>query len=416
MIEKTILDSGLVVISEYIPIFPSFAMSYTLRGGSRLEKTSDCGIFHMLEHMLFKGTQKYDVKKIADISDWLGGKLNAFTGKEITQYYIKAIDEHLKESFDLLTEMVFNSIFPPDEFVKEKNVAIQEILESDDNPETYSFERFYEKVFKGNGLSYPIGGRLKSVSSFDRDRIYEFYKANYRPENVILAACGKVHHQQLVELANEVFKNYPSTKPNGIGFPTPNIFQFNHKKPNKSLKQSYVIMGFDGLSMVDTNRHQYMLLNEILGAGMSSRLFQRIREELGLSYTVSSFTDAYMDCGIHFIYSIVDPGKTNQYLDTVREEIIRLKEKGISETELKRSKDSLKASIILGLESRVSRMRFHVNNEVYHKRELFPEEILNNLAKSSVEDIDRLFRDYLNLDKMSIYLYGDFGTIKREKK
>ena len=158
MVEKSVLDSGLTVISEYISTFPSFALSYTVRGGSRQETEELNGIYHLIEHMLFKGSEKYNLKEIADISDRLGGKLNAYTSKEVTQYYIKAIDENLEPAFDILSQMVLKSVFPPDEFAKEKNVAIEEIHEAEDNPDTHAFESFYQEVFQKKRPGFP-GGR-----------------------------------------------------------------------------------------------------------------------------------------------------------------------------------------------------------------------------------------------------------------
>jgi predicted Zn-dependent peptidase len=407
MVEKTVLDSGLVVISEYIPTFPSFDLSYTLRGGSRMETPVNNGIYHLIEHMLFKGTEKFTLKDIADISDRLGGKLNAYTGKEMTQYYIKAVDEYLVESYDLLTEMVMRSTFPEDEFIKEKNVALQEIHEADDNPDTNAFETFYEKVFEGDGLAYPVGGKVDSVSSFNREMVYDFYKTNYAPENLVLASVGKVTHRQLVDLAEKTFKDFPSKKPTDFTYSATQIRHQSFSKKNASLIQVYVIIGFDGIPIVSPDRHRYMILNDILGAGMSSRLFQKIREEKGLSYTISSFTDAYLDCGIHLAYSIVEPKKVQEYLDAVKEEILRLKKDGITDEELKRARDSIKSSIILGFESRSTKMRFNVNNELFLKKEVTSEEIIDHIENTTVDDINQLFNRYLDLDDMSVFLYGD---------
>jgi len=407
MVERTVLDCGLVVISEYFPAFPSFDLSFTLRGGSRMEDKQNNGIHHLIEHMIFKGTPKYNARDIADISDRLGGKLNAFTGKETTQYYIKAVDEYLEDSFDLLTDMVMNSSFPEDEFEKEKNVALQEIHEADDNPDTNAFETFYERLFEGNGLAYPVGGKVESVSVFNRDMVFDFYKKNYTPDNLLLASVGKIPHKQLVELAEKAFKNHPSRKPRDFGFDIPHIKHQDFSKKNDSLMQVYVIIGFNGLSIVAPERHQFMILNDILGAGMSSRLFQKIREEKGLSYTISSFTDAYFDCGIHMAYSIVEPEKVNEYVDAVREEILLLKREGISEIELKRAKDSIKSSIILGFESRSTKMRFNVNNELFLKHELTQEEIISNINNTTVENINHMFNVFLDTSDMSKFYYGD---------
>jgi predicted Zn-dependent peptidase len=407
MIEKTVLDCGLVVITENIPVFPSFALSYTIRAGSRSETPENNGIYHLIEHMIFKGTEKYNMRDIADVSDRLGGKLNAFTSKEITQYYIKAIEEHFHESFDLLTQMVIHSIFLDEEFIKEKNIAVQEILESHDNPETNVFETYYEKVFANNGLGYPIGGNIDSVSSFDRDMVYDFYKKHYTPPNMILAAAGKVDHQALVRLAEEAFKDFPSAGPGDFDFQVPVYHHQRFRKLNKSLKQVYVIHGFNALPVVSPNRHRYMILNDILGAGMSSRLYQRIREEESLAYTVNSFTDAYLDCGTHFTYSVVEPKNVKDYLAAVENEIERLKTGGITEEELIRARDSIKSSMILGLESRAAKMNFIVNNELFIKKQVTLEDIIDNICGASIDDIDRLARQYLDMENMSVFLYGD---------
>ena len=416
MVEKTVLDSGLVVLTEYIPAFPSFALSYTLRGGSRVETKENCGIYHLIEHMLFKGNRKYDLKQIADISDRLGGKLNAITSKEITQFYLKAVDEHLKESFDLLTQMVINSTFPEEEFLKEKGVTIQEIHETEDNPDTNAFETFYEKIFAGNGLAYPVGGLVESVSSFERDMVYDFYKKNYTPDNLVLAAVGKVNHWELVDLAANAFKDYPLQKPKKLSFQTPTFKYQTFSKINTSLKQVYVIIGVNGIPVVSPHKNQFMILNDILGAGMSSRLFQKIREEKGLAYTVSSFTDAYLDCGTHLTYSVVEPGNVNEYLKAVKEEIGRLKTGGITKDELIRARDSIKSSIILALESRVSKMRFNVNNELFHHREITPQEIIDDINNTTIDEINQLFKDYFNLEKMAVFLYGAVHESKKVKK
>lgn len=407
MVEKTILNSGLVVISEHIPAFPSFALSYTMRGGSRRETREDFGIYHMMEHMLFKGTEKYDLKTIADISDSLGGKLNAFTGKEITQYYIKAVDEHLWQSFDILTQMVLHSVFPEEEFIKEQNVALQEIHEAEDNPETNAFESLYEGLFKGSGLAHAIGGRKESVASFDRDRLYRFYKHHYTPDNMILSAVGKVDHQRLVQMAEAAFNHFPTAKPGDFTYPEAIYHKKNFSKQNGSLNQVYVIIGFEGFPLVSPDRHRMMILNDILGAGMSSRLFQKIREEKGLSYTVSSFSDSYMDIGLQMIYSIVEPSMVDEYIDAVKIEIDLLKEKGITRKELQRARESIRASIILGLESRASKMRFNVNNELHYQREVTIEEIVDNVSSATIDDMDHLFQKYLDMDNMSVFLYGD---------
>lgn len=412
MVQKTVLDCGLVVISEYIPAFPSFALSYSIRGGSRLESPENNGIYHLIEHMMFKGTKKYNLKQIADISDRLGGKLNAFTSKEITQFYLKAVDENLKDSFELLTEMIQNSIFPEDEFEKEKGVAIQEILEAEDTPDDNAFETFYQGVYPRNGLGYPVGGQVEPVSAMVRDEVFQFYKSHYSPDNLVLAAAGKVEHHALVELANEAFKFFPPRPPRDYQLAQPHFLTLHSQKNNASLNQVYLILGFEAFAITSPLRYPCMIFNDILGAGMSSRLFQKIREEKGLAYTVSSFTDVYLDCGIQLIYSVVEPDKVSECLDAIKKELLLLKNNGISDAELTRARDSIKSSIILSLESNTAKMRFNVNNELFQHRELTTNEIIHNIKQVSKEDIHRLLDDHLKLDEMSIFLYGDIPGTK----
>jgi predicted Zn-dependent peptidase len=407
MLKKTVLDQGLVIISEHIPAYPSFALSYSLRSGSRAETLENNGIHHFIEHMLFKGTAKYDLKQIADISDRMGGRLNAFTSKEITQFYIKAIDEKLEESFDLLTDIVVNSIFPETEFLKERNVLVQEINESEDNPDTNSFEALYEEIYKSNGLGFPIGGKEGRVSVFERNMVFDYYKKNYTPDNLILAAVGNVEHDRLVQLAAGAFKHFPSRPLKDFAFPLPTFHAKTFSKKNASLKQIYAITGFEGVSSVSPLRHRFSIMNDILGGGMSSRLFQAIREEKGLAYTVNSFTDNYVDCGLQLIYSIIEKEKTGEYLEAVEKEILHLKKEGITRQELERSRDHMKASVVLGLESSVNRMRYHVNNELNMKREITLEQVLEYINDVKMDDINRLLEDYPAPDSAAVFLYGD---------
>lgn len=411
MVEKTVLDCGLVVISEYIKTFPSFALSYSLRGGSRSEIEDNNGIHHCIEHMLFKGSSKYNLKQIADITDRLGGRLNAFTSKEVTQYHTKAIVEKLVESFDLLTDIVINSTFIPEEFTKEINVLVQEIKEAEDSPETNAFETLYENIYQNNGLGYPIGGKEDRVSSFARDNVYNFYQTYYTPDNLLLAGVGNIEHDRLVQLAADAFKRFPAKAPRDFAFPVPTYRAKSFSKKNKSLKQVYAIIGYEAPSAISHLRHRFTLMNDILGGGMSSRLFQEIREEKGLAYTVNSFADTYLDSGLHLIYSIVDKEKIDEYLEAVNIEIIRLKEKGITQDELNRSRDHMKSAVILSLESSSSRMRFHVNNELNLKREATIEEIVDDINRATVDDINLLYREYLDMSNAALLLYGDVKAV-----
>jgi predicted Zn-dependent peptidase len=406
MVEKTVLPCGLTVISEKFPEFPSFALSYTLKSGSRAETLASGGIHHLIEHMIFKGSSRYDMKQIADVADRLGGRLNAFTGKEITQYYIKSIDEKLAASFHLLSDIVMNSTFPEDEFLKEKNVIIQEIREAEDNPDNNAFETLYEKIYKDNALGYPIGGKEKQLARLDRKQVFDYYRDKYVPANLLLSAAGNIEHRDLVDLANGFFGHFPARPALDFNFARASFEPRRFFKKNSSLSQCYAIIALDSISLIAPFRHPFMIMNEILGSGMSSRLFQGIREEKGLAYTVSSFVDSYLECGAQIIYAVIEPDKVAAYLEAVQDEIELLKKEGIRDDELERAKDHIKSSTVLGLENNVSKMSFNTNQELYFKKELPVAAIMAEINAATRDDINGFFRRYLNLGQAALFTYG----------
>lgn len=407
--KKTILSSGLTVLTEKYSQIPSFALSYTVKSGSCNESVSNNGIHHLIEHMLFKGSSKYSQRDIADISDRLGGRMNAFTSREITQYYIKSIDEKFPESFDLLTDIVFNSNFDKNEFAKEKDVISQEIKEGDDNPDSKAFELFYREVYGDSGVGLPIAGTLESVSGLKRNFVDKKYRELYIPSNIILSCVGNINHDEIVDIAEEKFS--ASSSPVFAGtMKTGQSFNRGVSVHSiKSLKQVYSVIGFDSIPVTSSERYKYMILNDILGAGMSSRLFQKIREEKGLAYTISSFMDSYKKFGIHMIYAITDPVKTNDYIDAVKEELKIIREKGITPAELKKSKDHIKTSIILSLENNVSKMRFNVSGDIYFGKQRNLENIIEEINIVKADDINMILNDYPDFNESMALFYGDIS-------
>ena len=407
--KKTILDSGLTVLTEKFSQVPSFALSYTVKSGSCNETAVDNGIHHLIEHMLFKGSSKFSQRDIADISDRLGGRMNAFTSREITQYYIKSIDEKLSESFDLLTDIVFNSNFDKVEFQKEKDVISQEIREGDDNPDSKAFDFFYKEVFGNSGVGFPIAGTLDSLSGLKRDPVYKKYKELYTPSNIILSCAGNIDHEQILTLAEDRFKSFSTSKVNVDKGRKQSFKTGVSVHSNKSLKQVYSVIGFESIPVTSPERYKYIILNDILGSGMSSRLFQRIREEKGLAYTISSFIDSYKKFGIHVVYAITDPAKTDDYLNAVKEEFEILKNSGINDEELEKSKDHIKTSIILSLENNVSKMRFNINGDLYFGEKRSLENIIEEINTVKTDDINMILRDYPDTNAAMTLLYGDIS-------
>ena len=268
MVEKTVLPCGLTVISEKFPEFPSFALSYTLKSGSRAETAADNGIHHLIEHMLFKGSQNYDLKQIADMADRLGGRLNAFTGKEITQYYIKSIDEKLAASFHLLSDIVLNSTFPEEEFLKEKNVIIQEIREAEDNPESNAFETFYEKIYEDNALGYPDRRQGKTVGPAGARPGFRFLPGDSMPRKTF--CCRPPATSSTGNWSNwpAIFSAASRPGRRGISIsPGPASSRGVFSRKTDSLNQCYVITALDSISLLSPFRHPFMIMNDILGSG-----------------------------------------------------------------------------------------------------------------------------------------------------
>jgi len=407
MVKKTVLDCGLTVISEYYPDSPSAALSYTLKKGSRNEDRQDCGLFHFIEHMLFKGGAKYDYKAIAAISDRLGGQLNAFTGKEMTQYYLKVVRDKADQAFDLLSEIVFKSSFPADELEKERGVIIQEVRETLDNPDHYAFDLFYEKAFPGSGLALPIGGYEDTVAQLGHERIHSLYREIYHPANFVLASAGALGHEELLGLASGFFRGFPGREPHPFYYRGFNWQAIQEMKPNPSLQQAYVIIAFPGLAGASPEREAFMVLNDALGGGMSSRLFQSIREEKGLAYTINSFHESYFESGVHLVFAVIEPRQIAEYLAAVRAEVELFRDQGLSGEELARSKDHIRASVVLGLESNLARMRYLVNHELYHGAEIPLDELLGRVDAVSLEQLGELARHTLDIPRSSVYVYGN---------
>ncbi|MCK4889242.1 MAG: insulinase family protein, partial [Candidatus Aminicenantes bacterium] len=256
--KKTVLKSGLTVLTEKYSQIPSFALSYTVKSGSCNETVSNNGLHHLIEHMLFKGSSKYSQRDIADISDRLGGRMNAFTSREITQYYIKSIDEKFSESFDLLTDIVFNSNFDKTEFTKEKDVISQEIKEGDDNPDSKAFELFYRKVFGDSGVGLPIAGTLESVSGLKRNFVDKKYRELYIPSNIILSCVGNIDHEEILILAEEKFADSSPSHLLEIMNTGQSFNSGVSVHSNKSLKQVYSVIGFNSIPITSSERYKYM--------------------------------------------------------------------------------------------------------------------------------------------------------------
>lgn len=377
---KTVQPDGLTIISEYIPSVRSISLGVWVKTGSRLETRSSNGSAHFLEHMMFKGTPSRTPRQIVRSLESLGGNINAFTSKEQTCYYVEILDEHLTPAIEVLADITCHSTFPDNEFHKEKEVILDEIQSLEESPDELIHDYFIENLFPGHELGFPVMGTRESVQELTREMLLNFYQRHYRSKNIIIAAAGNVHHEELLSLSQRYFEFPPG---NGELVKTP-PHRINHGKFHfrKSNQQSHVCMGVPGMAYSASRRYQILLLNTILGGGMGSRLFQNIREAYGLAYGIYSFVDFYYDQGIIAAYLATDPQKMKQAVSLLEEEFGKLREETLAVQEIQEAKSQLKGNLVLGLESTSSRMNRLAMMEMY-LGELYP-------IDRTLEEIDRI--------------------------
>jgi predicted Zn-dependent peptidase len=362
-VRRTKLENGLVVVSEKVPHVRSVSFGVFLRVGSRHESLERHGLTHFIEHALFKGTRKRSAAQIAAEADALGGEMDAFTGREIVGFHNKALDQHLPRGFDLIADLVTSPAFDPVELDKERNVILEEIKMVEDTPDDVIFDIFCENFYRDHPIGRPILGVEESLATFNHAEVQAWYDEIFRPDNFVLAAAGNLDHDELYEMAGEHFS---AMKPRGSQLasppPTPSApVILRHKA---GLEQSHLVIGAPGPSLTSEDRYIANILSAILGAGMSSRLFQSIREEKGLVYTVFSSVMAFKDCGYLDIYAATSTDQLGETIDAIIEELKRIKAEGVSEEELLRNKDQLKASLMMNLESTSSRMSALAQQEI----------------------------------------------------
>ncbi len=388
-VNKTILNNGLVILSEPMEQVCSISIGIWVRAGSRHEQVEHNGLTHFIEHALFKGTQRRNTRQIALEADMLGGNLDAFTTYEYTAYYLKTLPENLSKSFDLLADLVTQPIFNPMEMEKERSVILEEIKMADDSPEEMVHKFFNSNFWPDHPLGRPIEGTVESLQLFTQDKIVSYYQQIYHPKNIVITAAGRVEHNQIVELANRYFGTLSS--PYDVPMESPPLTKFDthlHKKPG--LKQAYIVLGAGCPSLLSEARYTCSILSTILGGGFSSRLFQMVREEHGLAYTIYSSVDAFRDVGCFWIYMTVSDKYVKKAMTLTLQEMRRLKEELLPAEELQIAKDQLKTAILLGLDSVTNRMSSLAQNEILFGRDFSLEEIVNAIEGVSAQDVQQM--------------------------
>jgi predicted Zn-dependent peptidase len=393
MYKKTTLPSGLRVLTETMPAVRSASIGVWADVGSALETREGRGISHLVEHMLFKGTTRRSARAIAETMDGVGGNLNAFTDKETTCYYAKVIDRHVPLALDVLADMFLNSTFDPAELAKEQNVVLEEIKMYEDSPDELIHDLFLQTMWEGANLGEPTIGFADSVVKVTPDDLRAHMRAHYAPNSVIVAAAGNVEHERFVEMVAEQFASFEGScaLPLAEAPPTTPAVHVRHKDS----EQAYVVVGTRGLSVRDERRYAVSLLDTILGGGMSSRLFQEIREKRGLVYTVYSFQAAYREAGLFGVYAGTSPENVQSCIDLTVEQFHRIADVRVSEDELHLAKEHMKGNLTLSLESTSSRMIRLGRNEFALGRYLPAEEIEARIDAVTAEELQELAQELL---------------------
>ncbi len=404
MYNKTVLKNGVRIVSEEIPGVRSVAVGFWIGTGSRLEEKEDAGISHMIEHILFKGTKKRTAKQIAESIESLGGQLNAFTSKEYTCYYARVLDEHLPLAIDVLSDMYFSSLFRTEDIEREKKVIQEEIRMYEDTPDEIIHDLFSQTIWDGHPLGRPVIGTRESVSGLTKEKILAFYQRYYNPSNLVLAFAGNLRHEQVLELVEANFSesNQEQFTPEMEPPETKAVF----KAFVRPLEQAQMCLGVPAVSQYDERIYPLQVLNNILGGGASSRLFQKIREERGLVYSVYSYYTTFHDTGLFTIYAGTNPSNISEILELIWHEINQIVRKGITDVELTRTKEQIKGSLLLASESVIHRMHRLGKSELLHNRLITPEEILQKISLVTRDDVRNLAAELLEPSRYALVVLG----------
>ena len=390
--QKTVLDNGIKVITEEIPFLKSVSIGVWVVTGSRDEQPHENGISHFIEHLLFKGTERRTAFDLAKEIDSVGGTLNAFTGREYTCFYAKVIDKNLPLAIDRLSDIFIHSLMDPKDVEKERMVILQEIKMVEDTPDDYIHDLFNRVCWGEHPLGFPIFGTSELVQSFSRDQIYQFFKEHFQPNRIIICAAGNLQHQEVVDWIEKTFGQISKSdkvreriRPNSIS--ATNIWK-------RELEQVHFCLGTKGLQYNHSLRFASYVLNTILGGGMSSRLFQEIRENRGLAYSVYSYLPTYIDTGLVVVYAGTNEGSFQEVIELILKEFVRLKKEPFKGGDLETAKEQLKGNLLLSLESSDNLMTRLAKNEIYFESYLPVEKILEGIdgvgeemARSLASDI-----------------------------
>ena len=410
-IEKAMLPNGIRILTERMTHVRSVSVGIWVATGSRRETISENGISHFIEHMVFKGTAKRTAEDIAKSIDSIGGGLDAFTSKEMVSFNTKVLDEHLPIAFDMLADLVQNPKFDPEDIKREKQVVLEEIKMESDAPDYLIHEILCRNYYKGQSIGRSILGRPANLRSFTRDTITDYFQRVYEPRNIIITAAGNLHHDQFVNLASDYFQSAKR----GPGAPKQEK-PVSHApvimKDKPSLEQVQVYLAAPCYPLTHKDRFACYVLNAITGAGISSRLFQSIRERQGLCYAVSSELIMYRDTGMFAVYAATSPQTAQKLVRSVSEELGKLQESPVPADELRRAQDHIKGSFMLGLESTTSRMSNLARQEMFYGRHVSMDEMLEEIETVTAAKVQKLAQEFFDPKRTAIAMLGPLSGVK----
>ena len=410
-IHREVLPNGLIILSEEMEHIRSVSIGIWIKTGSREEDPQWNGISHFIEHMVFKGTENRSAEDIARQVDSIGGNMDAFTAKECVCFNIKVLDEHLPIALDVLSDLVLRPVFKPEDIERERGVILEEIKMDEDNPDYLVHEIFTQNFWKNHALGRPILGTKETVKRFSPAPVRKLYAERFVPGNIIISAAGHLKHEQFVQLVAGHFESMKSRK-NGFRSPVPKVMPKIVLRNKKSLEQVQICLGVPSYPIAHEERHASYVLNTLLGGGMSSRLFQNIRERQGLAYAIYSDLNPYRDTGCLSVNAGTSRETAAKVVRSIVAEFHKLKSELISAEELRRAKDQLKGSLMLSLESSTARMSNLARQEMYFDRFFSMDEMMRKIEEVTSEQIKSISEEFFRPEAIAVTILGNLNGLK----
>ena len=410
-IERATLPNGIRIVTEAMLYVRSVSLGIWIGSGSRVEQGPENGLSHFIEHMVFKGTKHRSAEEIARSVDSVGGGLDAFTSKELVSFNTKVLDQHLPIALDVIADLVLNPLFRAEDIEKEKSVILEEIKMEADQPEFVLHEAFIGNFWKNHGLGKPILGTKETVKKFGQEMLLDFYSRVYSPKNILITAAGNLEHDDIVKLVREKFSGLREGGPLPVD-KAPKTYAPLILKKKESLEQVHIAMGVPAYPLAHELRFPLYVLNTVLGGGMSSRLFQNIREKQGLAYAVYSELNLFSDTGCLTVYAGTAIETAKQVVNSVMQEFRQLKDEFIGADELQRAKDHLKGSLMLSLESTSSRMSNLARQELYFDRFMSLDEMIDSIDSVTQEEVQMIAQEFFRTESVALAMLGRLGEIE----